>query len=982
MPSHQDRSHLPGRQRSPFTLDQIIALRRADLFEKVLIGRITDFLERAHSRPKGLWIESDFAQPYDPDSAKSFSLASAILFGALLDRRGWDQFYRVACMPVVDFRTSPHVWLTAERPIRIADRIWLNLLLSEEAGKVCRRRWVADPLTHFLLLRFQSVGRQTATMAREAIERILKSDEDANPCHQNCTPNSDRQSRRGDETTNLRSDNEPRPDHVAFLARAFGVSGWDYEQQSALVEGLFAAAVIKWRTRMPGFLLENLLEQGKDEKHQSTSLPETHWERLVGTRAKPLMNFEKKGLVPKRQSRSRDPILRLIDELLPASRASAPREFGHAAEALSKASRRNDVSPVERHVLAWAAARLDPSVDPVQQKRRLAPSTVRKRASALLSVLRLAFGEEDPWRYEPAKVAEALMAVVGTKEAHSEIWNHLECFLDWQSRTVRAFALTVVDRSGRRASSAKACIVTRDEYAMILSRFDPHKQEGRMARILVILGFRAGLRWEEAIHLNIADITFSGSCAELQVRDNRERRTKTPASRRVLPLHVLLEQTELEELKTWWCHRYAEVKVLAVRMEQKHGLRLFPRADDDFDARLKRDIEHEIRKATGDVTEVFHVLRHSFASYLIATLALPFDVSDEELVLPIDRSVVSHERRAKISCALQGAGRLGQNAVHVAGALLGHSGESSTLKTYFHLHDWLAGNYVSRPEAMRAVPTKLAARLLDMSEGAVARAASRNRCANASDGTIRRKRGRPRRSDHTLGAIKLRDFIEKGELVFGETNSLSPLKSLLPSAGELSLQALEGFMLASDPAERELIVQAAGLNAPNGKRLMEELESILAITTKGRRGEPVVRFAEMKVENRQRSVRQLTEHERIVLSRLYGGLRRIDPHAMGLIRENFLKGYDRLRGNVSVPRSDRDAIIEAFLAAGLSPQEIKVQDRARTSLIRLETGGRMHRGYVWAVVFACAAHQASSAEGGRQDRQCLLTGRSAERRHG
>lgn len=892
---HEPR-HWTGREENPLNLDHIVELRRADLFERVLISRLTTLGEQS-----------------DEIRARSFVLASAILFGALLDKRVWNEFIRVSCSPVLDFRSIPPEHVAGQRHVRIADRSWLNLSLPERNGKPQHRRWAADPLTHLLLLRFQNVGQQ---LSEERLDELAS-------------------------------------DMPAVLAHAFGAASWPPDRQEALAESFYAAAEIKWRTRMPGFLIENLLETG-----QSTSLPEPNWERLIGNPAVPL-KLQKKPYAPKQRWPARDPILRLIDEVLPQSRASRPIELKKSAQALQDASRTNDLVPVERYVLMWAAARLNPQIDPRQRRRSLAPSTIRQRAATLIAILRAAFDDRDPWLLSPTDLAAALTDSVEAKGGGHADWSHMACFLDWQSRSVGSLAMSISGQVAREASAPRAHIVTGNEYASILESFDRQRPEGLISRILVILGFRAGLRWQEAIHLHIDDFLFADPCAELQIRDNEGARTKTPAGRRVVPLHSLLEPHELDEVRAWWLHRRIEIRTRKGGQHRRRDRSLFPKANDEQHRRIKQEIEHEIKRFTGNKEAVFHDLRHSFGSYLIATLALPFDVPDDALVLPIDPSVISHERRQRIAATLLGSGRHGLNGLHAVGALLGHSGERSTLVSYFHLHDWLAANYVSRPEAMRAVPTQLAAWLLAMSDDAVLKASSRARHEPRTGQVIRRKRGRPPGGNHALGSVVLREFIEKGDKEISRPRIGAIRPPLLPGDGEPGWEVLESYLSASARHERDLVRQHPTLMTPYGKRLVAELDAIRAMVTNGRRGRSSRRFADVDLAERKRAVRRLTNDEREVLITLYNGFRCVDPQVMEVVSECFLHGYDRVRGYISAPQIACPTITNALITAGLTNPEISVEHRARSALIRLGAFGRMHRGYIWGLLFLCAAHRAS-----------------------
>lgn len=93
-----------------------------------------------------------------------------------------------------------------------------------------------------------------------------------------------------------------------------------------------------------------------------------------------------------------------------------------------------------------------------------------------------------------------------------------------------------------------------------------------------------------------------------------------------------------------------------------------------------------------------------------------------------------------------------------------------------------------------------------------------------------------------------------------------------------------------------------------------------------------------------------------VLANLYDGFRRVSPQDMELVSSCFLKGYDRVHGFISVPLSACHAFADALITAGIGQHEISIEERARTARVRLGTDGTMHRGYVWGILFASAAH--------------------------
>lgn len=514
------------RPASPFAPEQRIHHRRAELFERVVVERLDALLA------------SD--EPITDLVRDGAALTCAILFGALLDARCWSAWLRAARWPVIDLDPAgagaaetiaarEGGWRAEElRRLHAAGRLWIDLPPAD--GREMRR-WVADPLTHCLLLRWQ----------------------------RDCA-------RRGGE-----------PAMPAVAVAAFLRSGReDQVWEEWILEALHRAATIKWRMRMPGFLVEANGERGR-----CVSLPSRRWMALLGRAVQPIsVPYSARLRLPgKRGVRQADPILRRIAELLPHDRSCAPSIFTGAANQLSVEARRNDVSPVERLVLLWAADRLDPSRDARQRQRRLAPSTLRERAARLLPILRGAFGGQDPEELEAADFATACNRRFDETPAKPRDGAALSCFTAWLQCRADHLAIAWTGGVERKESGVGSGLITAGEYAALRDRFDARTANGAMARLLVLLGFRAGLRWREALNLRVDDIMHTGRHVELSISHNRDHRLKSPAGRRVLPLHLLMDDGEIAELLGWWRERRAaaSARLPDGDPDPRNRRRLFPR---------------------------------------------------------------------------------------------------------------------------------------------------------------------------------------------------------------------------------------------------------------------------------------------------------------------------------------------------------------------------------------------------------------------
>ncbi len=131
----------------------------------------------------------------------------------------------------------------------------------------------------------------------------------------------------------------------------------------------------------------------------------------------------------------------------------------------------------------------------------------------------------------------------------------------------------------------------------------------QLAVVLVILGFRCGLRREEARKIKIGDV-LSGGISELLIRCSTDRTLKSNnANRRVLFNHFL-EPDELTLIEQW----------LKSRIDQQHSPERFLFEDEEKDllvvpSTIFDTINEIMRRVTGDPNIHFHHLRHSFATW-------------------------------------------------------------------------------------------------------------------------------------------------------------------------------------------------------------------------------------------------------------------------------------------------------------------------------------------------------------------------------
>lgn len=936
--THEGFERKTYRSTSLFNTSQLLDARHAAVFEKVLIDRLELLLKKPG---RSLALEGTL-------------LCSAVLFGALINRRLWPSWFAASRGEVVSTKgRGQGIWQHSSYPAESSNsdngnrgdlgasrrcfaafyphrgipsiprtgRMWIELNAERDETL----RWVADPFTEALLIYWQQ-------------ERFNAIDEF---------------------------------DVVDAVAAAFGASSWQHRNKLKLVIRLHLAARAKWQMRMPGFLIEAI-----DRRRQSVILPASRWVSLFEPeRCQDQARFDPMPIARKRKYRGE--IAELIQELLPNGQNHSSREFAEAAGELATDSRRSHVGPVKRLILLWAATRLAPERDLRQRKRRLAPSTVAPRSERLLAFLKFTFKEQDPNLLSTEKFAGEINNALSQSECTKITWADLACFTDWNSRNVQDQSVTVSD-DVRSPGGVRAGMISMADYRAIICRFTNQTQMGAMARLATMLGFRAGLRWQEVEALAIGDFLVEDGIIELTVRSNSERRTKTLGSRRVLPLHVLMDPQECAELISWWRSRRAErnPNTLSHRDPSEHW-RLFPHYETLLLAQVKNDVEAAIRGVTSGTETNYHVLRRSFASAMIATFLLPEDYRDCEPCPQIDPKLVSVERRDRLSAALLGDGFRSRDGLRAVASLLGHSGEKTTIRSYFHLHDWLVGVYVARPRVQPRLPISVISTITGRSSNFIR---SENRRARLNKPDMfdlefqYSKRGQTKDDEPMTDAAIIWPLVSVSRsqiavqshdhpaAVSAEKCQMTGLKGTDPHFP--AWQALNILFCSVGNCAQKDARQQPELISSTGSKIADALLKILAERTRGRNGTSSHRFLEVPQEARKQRVRLLSLEDRSDLDKFYASFSCLAWSDLSKLCEIFRNGYDRARGVIRMRLDEETAITSILLKSGCPPDDIHTQKATRSATIRVGKESRdgkeirMNRGFVRALIFVSAIQAA------------------------
>lgn len=268
-------------------------------------------------------------------------------------------------------------------------------------------------------------------------------------------------------------------------------------------------------------------------------------------------------------------------------------------------------------------------------------------------------------------------------------------------------------------------LVTPTEYREALHRIkamtntDPWRVE--VCWLVTVLGFRCGLRREEAMFLQVRSID-PGNNPILTIKDTKRQTLKTAAGNRRLPLRALLETDEFDRLIAFVKKRRQEVGTDTDRL-------LFSEAGGSdmplTDFTLLRPIQRALRAASGDKRIVFHHLRHSFVNWLLLRLIVsraPRLIDSRMKVFddPMFSEESCQKLRADLYCERPGGAiDPGARDAYLVTLLVGHTSPAITLKSYFHFSDWLVSRVTWEKDVL--LPTKTVARFLGVHASEVSR---------------------------------------------------------------------------------------------------------------------------------------------------------------------------------------------------------------------------------------------------------------------
>ena len=149
-----------------------------------------------------------------------------------------------------------------------------------------------------------------------------------------------------------------------------------------------------------------------------------------------------------------------------------------------------------------------------------------------------------------------------------------------------------------RRALVSANIISGVEYVKIIKK-SYELDNGEEVALIIMLGFRTGMRLREILGLETCDIIQHGGRLELHLQSNRRRQLKTFQSRRILDLNLLLSPNERKALLQWLEPRKARAEKRRSPVLLFGGLDAMAMPNErEYDVLILKTLSHARRERT------------------------------------------------------------------------------------------------------------------------------------------------------------------------------------------------------------------------------------------------------------------------------------------------------------------------------------------------------------------------------------------------
>jgi len=362
------------------------------------------------------------------------------------------------------------------------------------------------------------------------------------------------------------------------------------------------------------------------------------------------------------------------------------------------------VLPITRLLIRWAAVRL------TSQSRwtgKLNPNSLLSYLGSIFMPFRLILGERNLLLLSDSERSEIYLELIDQKPALPEqlkcarILRDFDIFLEkeYGLATSHVFFGIIFQANRKLPLMVDATIVLPSEYDTVLQQlevkhFEPDTKLYEQARqVLLILGFRLGLRRTEAYKLRLLDLITPNTempivseLTELQVHPYIGRTLKSASAKRRLPLGLLLTAQERNFFNDYLKRFHYNSSNSALLFAKDNNANSINELMDE--GRLFDPLIHRLQNATGHASLRFHHLRHSFATWTFwywqrHKYSSYFPFSER-----LDHPCMQHLTKVRNHLLATQEGLADRRDLHAISILIGHSSPSMTLMHYLHSVQW------------------------------------------------------------------------------------------------------------------------------------------------------------------------------------------------------------------------------------------------------------------------------------------------------
>ena len=223
-------------------------------------------------------------------------------------------------------------------------------------------------------------------------------------------------------------------------------------------------------------------------------------------------------------------------------------------------------------------------------------------------------------------------------------------------------------------------LITEKDYQETLKYIDKKyadKEQVALLQFVLLLGFRFGLRAQEATHLLKKDWNESNGKVWVLVRNNRYRTLKSENGRRAIPLLFELSEIERSAIKVVFerseINAGSDIDQLILSEVRSGEIVLNPLC---YSA--SRELIVALREVTGNPQLVLHHARHSFHNQLVAILC----GINSPLITKLTKSLDAEQI---LSTLLEVNNLVDRRASMAVAVMMGHAHPATSLKSYNHL---------------------------------------------------------------------------------------------------------------------------------------------------------------------------------------------------------------------------------------------------------------------------------------------------------